>query len=189
MRDGMMKARKGVLAAMLAVVIGAATGVAGAAGAQNRGQDPEKHVLTHFSQHGQWDLFCGHFGDPKAERCDLRRTDILNPRPNFRAMVIYLRFDKAGPVINIDAERTTFWVGGGLKVDGAWHYRMDGCVNGRCPLTGAVAQQFLDKLRQAKAISLAFTDIVTAKEVDWDLADLRKALAELAALRQKKGLP
>jgi len=104
-------------------------------------------------------------------------------------MVIYLRFDKAGPVINIDAERTTLWVGGGLKVDGTWHYRMDGCINGRCPLIGAVARQFLGKLRGAKSISLAFTDIVTAKEVDWDLGDLRKALAELAALRQKKGLP
>ena len=174
--------------ALLATVFLSAA-LAGQAAAQNRGKDPAKFELTHFSAHGQWELFCGHFGDPDREKCDLRRTDILSPRPRFRAMVTWLRFEAGGPVMNIDAEPGTIWIGGGLKIDGRWYYRMDRCLSGRCPLPGAAVAGFLDRLAGARSVSLAFTDILAARRLDWDLADLRAAVAELAMLRKEKGLP
>ena len=162
---------------------------ASAGGAQNRGEDPAKFELTHFSAHGQWEIFCGHFGSPKSERCDLRRTDILSPRPNFRAMVIYVRYHRDGPVISLDAERSTHWVGGGVKLNDQLAFPLDGCLFGRCALRGADAARFVTRLGTATSVALSFIDVKTRRQVDWDLADLRKALAELAALRTKKGLP
>jgi hypothetical protein len=174
-----------VLALMLLAGLAAGT----VARAQNRGQDPAKFVLTHYNAHGEWELFCGHFGDPKAEKCELRRTEILSPRPNFRAMVIFLRFDADGPRLTIDAERTTSWLGGGLKIDDRWFKRMDGCVLGRCLVEGDEGRAFIAAAAGAAKVSLAFVDLGTPKEADWDLADLKKGLAELAALRRTKRLP
>jgi len=162
---------------------------ASASVAQNRGEDPAKFELTHFSAHGQWEIFCGHFGNPKSERCDLRRTDIISPRPNFRAMVIYFRFDRDGPVISLDAERSTHWVGGGLKLNDQLAFPLGGCLFGRCELRGTDATRFMAQLRSANSVALSFVDVQTRRHIDWDISDLRKALTELAALRTKKGLP
>jgi invasion protein IalB len=172
-----------VVAALLAC------GLAPAVAAQNRGQDDAKFELTEFEKFGEYELFCGHFGDPKAEKCELRRTDILNPRPRFRAMVIFWRFDADGLRVTVDAERTTTWVGGGIKIDGERVIWFDRCIFGRCIVEGEQAKDLLARLDTAKALSLAFTDIAEAKDYDWDLADLKAGLAKIAQLRKAKGLP
>jgi hypothetical protein len=104
-------------------------------------------------------------------------------------MVIFLRFDADGPRLTIDAERTTSWLGGGLKIDDRWFKRMDGCVLGRCLVEGDEGRAFIAAAAGAAKVSLAFVDLGTPKEADWDLADLKKGLAELAALRRTKRLP
>ena len=162
---------------------------AGPAAAQNRGQDPAKFVQTHYNSYNEWELFCGHFGDPKAERCELRRTEIISPRPRFRAMVIFLRFDADGPRLTVDAERTTTWVGGGIKIDGQWFKDFALCGFGRCVVEGSDAKNFVARLAGAGKVTLTFRDIDELKEADWDLADLKKGLAELSDIRKKRNLP
>jgi hypothetical protein len=81
--------------------------IAAAAAAQERGRDPDAFVPTDFRAFGAWELYCGHFGDPAAEICDLRRTDILSPRPRFRAMVISWSYRNGRVRLDVGAERTT----------------------------------------------------------------------------------
>lgn len=173
------------LAAALAALLAAIA----PAGAQNRGQDAAKFVQTHYNSYNEWELFCGHFGDPKAERCELRRTEIISPRPKFRAMVIYLRFEADGPRLTVDAERSTTWVGGGIKIDGQWFKDFALCGFGRCVLDGNEARNFIARLADAKKVTLTFRDIDELKEADWDLADLKKGLAELNEIRRQRNLP
>ncbi len=172
---------------VLAVLL--SLGLAVSAAAQNRGQDDTKFELTEFEKFGEYELICGHFSDPKAEKCELRRTDILNPRPRFRAMVIFWRFDADGLRITVDAERTTTWLGGGIKIDGQRAFWFDRCILGRCIVEGEQGKELLARIATAKIISLAFTDITEPKDYDWDLADLKAGLAKIAEFRKAKGLP
>ncbi len=172
-----------------AIAIFALLGGTAPAMAQNPGQDASKFEPTEHLQFGGYELFCGHFGDPKAEKCELRRTEILSPRPRFRAMVIYWRFDRDGLRITVDAERTTRWAGGGIKVDGALTIAFDRCVLGRCVVDDAEARQLARLIGQANSLSIALIDIAEAKELDWELADLKEGLSRLAELRRAKGLP
>ncbi len=152
-----------------------------AAAGQERGKDPEKFELTDFAAFGEWELYCGHFGDPAAELCDLRRTDIISPRPSFRAMVISWTLWPDGPRLDVGAEPTTTWLGGGIKIDGARVVGFDRCVLGRCIVGRKDSEELLGRLAQAKSISLAFNDLGAPKEFDWELGDMRAGLAALEA--------
>lgn len=159
--------------------------LSGAAAAQERGRNPDDFVPTDFQTFGAWELYCGHFGDPKAEICDLRRTDILSPRPNFRAMVISWSLGRNGARLDVGAERTTTWVGGGVKIDEVRVVAFDRCVLGRCIVEGKEAEELQTRLAAAKRVSLVFSDIATPAEIDWNLADLRAGLAVLQAKSRK----
>ena len=154
-----------------------------AAGAQERGRDPDKFVPTEFKAFGAWELYCGHFGDPRQEICDLRRTDILSPRPNFRAMVISWTLGPRGPRLDVGAERTMSWLGGGIKIDGARFVAFDRCVLGRCIVEGQEGAALFARLAEAKSISVALTVGATPTEIDWEITDMRAGLAALAARR------
>lgn len=166
-----------------------------AAAGQERGSDPDKFELTDFVKFGEWELFCGHFGDPEAELCDLRRTDIISPRPSFRAMVISWTLWPNGPRLDVGAETTTTWLGGGIKIDGERVVAFDRCAFGRCVADKKESEDLLGRLAQAKSISLVFNDLGTAKEFDWELKDMRagmaaldaKLRARLDAARRKRG--
>ncbi len=157
--------------------------LASAAAAQERGKDPDAFVPTEFKAFGAWELYCGHFGDPRREICDLRRTDILSPRPKFRAMVISWTLGPPGPRLDVGAERTMTWLGGGIKIDGARAVAFDRCVVGRCIVSGDEAAALLARVAAAKSISVSLTDGTTPIEVDWEIADMRAGLAALAARR------
>jgi invasion protein IalB len=159
-----------------------------AAGAQERGRDAADYVPTEFRAFGAWELYCGHFGDPKAETCDLRRTDILSPRPNFRAMVVSWSIGRGGARLDVGAERTTTWLGGGIKIDGERVVAFDRCVVGRCIVQGEEAAALIARLARAKAVAVALTDALTLREIDWDLADMRAGLAALTE-RTRKNFP
>jgi len=159
---------------LLALLGTAATG-------QERGKDPDKFELTDFVAFGEWELFCGHFGNPEAELCDLRRTDIISPRPNFRAMVISWTLWPNGPRLDVGAELTTTWLGGGIKIDGERVVAFDRCALGRCIADRRESKDLLGRLARAKGISLAFNDLGAAKEFDWELKDMRAGLAALDA--------
>ena len=159
--------------------------LSGAAAAQERGRDPDAFVPTDFQKFGAWELYCGHFGDPKAEICDLRRTDILSPRPNFRAMVISWSFVRNGARLDVGAERTTSWLGGGIKIDGVRVVAFDRCVLARCIVEGKEAEELQARLAATQRMTLVFNDIATPTEIDWDLADMRAGLAVLDAKSRK----
>jgi hypothetical protein len=158
------------------------------AAAQERGRDADAFVPTDFQAFGAWELYCGHFGDPRAEICDLRRTDILSPRPKFRAMVISWSYRDDRVRLDVGAERTTTWTGGGIKVDGALVVPLGRCVLGRCLVEDQAAAALRARVVSAgtKRVALAFTDVLAAKEIDWDLADLRRGLAALEAKWRKR---
>ena len=154
-----------------------------AANAQERGRDPDAYVPTEFKAFGAWELYCGPFGDPRQELCDLRRTDILSPRPKFRAMVVSWTLGPRGARLDVGAERTMSWLGGGIKIDGVRFIAFDRCVLGRCIVEGREAESLLARLADAKSISVALTEGTTPTEIDWEIADMRVGLAALAARR------
>lgn len=159
--------------------------LSGAAAAQERGRNPDDFVPTDFQVFGAWEIYCGHFGDPKAEICDLRRTDILSPRPDFRAMVISWEYRNDRLRLDVGAERTTTWPGGGIKIDGVRVLAFDRCVLGRCIVEGKEAEDLLARVAGAQGMTLVFRDVATATEIDWGLADMRAGLAALEAKRRK----
>lgn len=172
---------------VLAAIIASSIAISPAS-AQSPKQDARKFTLTHFEAHGEWEVFCGHFGDKASRLCELRRTDIFGRRP-FRAMVVFIRYRAAGPQIRLDTERSTLWTGGGLLVNGALAVPVAQCLIGDCLLSVKQTTAFLRQLDGAKSAGVSFRLLTTARQQDWNIRDLRAGLAALEKQRRRFQLP